>query len=107
MKNTLVGIAAGLLIGASIAPAGAHHGSDLQNLKQKVNRLQNKVSVLGQKTQNMDRDGFYLGPVLGNQVIGVCAAGSTAVWEPVIEDITMIDDCLTVQRRGLRASFDR
>ena len=110
MKNTLVGIAMGLLVGAAVAPASAHHGSDLRNITEKVNKLQNKVNTLQQKTSAMDTDGFYYGPVVGNQVIGLCATATTAVWEPAVEDITMIDDCIAAQSsqaKQLRKSIDR
>lgn len=99
MKNTLVGIAAGLLIGASIAPAAAHHGDDLRKLKR-------QVSVLQKKTKYMDRDGFYLGPVVGSQVLSACSSGEAAMWIPAFETYTWIDDCLgTSRQQAARKAF--
>ncbi len=114
MKDRVAVFLAGLLVGVlvfALAPAQAHHGDDLRLLKTRVsslerraNSLEAKVKVLQDKTQAMDRRGFYLGPVGGNQVISVCPAGSGAIWEPTdVEGITRIDDCFESQSQRLRA----
>ena len=110
MKNTLVGIAVGLLVGAAVAPASADHGADFRTLSRKVNSLQKQVNTLKLKTADMNTEGFYLGAIVGNQVLGTCPTGSTAVWETLGNEVTMIDDCVTAQTtqaRQLRARFDR
>lgn len=81
MREKVAALVAGLIIGAlamTVLPVQAHH-NDLK-FKRRLNRLENQVSVLKQKTVDLDRDGFFWGPILADQVISVCPAGNSAVW---------------------------
>lgn len=93
----LAGLVAGALI-ASLVPAQAHHGADLRTLNRKVRRLQAKAQL-------MNSDGLYFGPVIGQQVLSLCADGSTATWEQVpvagAEELRYLYDCTDeVSNRG-------
>lgn len=88
-KLALVVCVATLLAAAS--PAQAHHKRSVNALKTKIENLQIEVQSLRsrlfpleQKTDLMDTDGFYLGPVEEYQVVSLsCIHGDDAVW---IED---------------------
>jgi hypothetical protein len=104
----LAGLVAGSLI-VSFIPAQAHHGSDFRALNRKVRTLQ-------AKTQALETDGLYYGPVFGWQVVSQCVDGSTAVWEQIpvagLEDFRYLYDCPPEEtarkqlRRQLRGLLD-
>ena len=55
IKQRVALLLVGILVGAPVMmmlPVQAHHGADFRRLRRQVN-------VLKQKTQLMDRDGFY------------------------------------------------
>jgi len=82
----------GLVVFAMV-PVQAHHGDDFRSLKRRIARLE-------KETQLLNGQGFYRGPIAGNQVLSQCAAGATAVWEvSPFEGLTMIDDCFTSQQQ--------
>lgn len=93
MKEKIALLLAGLVAGSLIAvfiPAQAHHGADFRTLNRKVRQLQ-------AKTQALETDGIYYGPVFGWQVVSQCADGTNAVWEQIpvagLEDFRYLYDC--------------
>ena len=74
-------------------PTGAHPGST-RRLQRQINKLKNQVSVLHDKTQDMDRDGFYNGLVFESQVISfqACQPEDDAIWldTEVVPDLTFL-----------------
>ena len=85
----LAGLVAGVLI-ASLVPAQAHHGGDFRTLNRKVRQLQ-------AKTQALDTNGLYYGPIVAPQVISFCEDGATATWEQIpvagFEDLRALVMC--------------
>lgn len=106
----LVGLLAGVLIATSV-PVGAHHRRSATRLANRVERLENQIATLQNKTFFMDSDGFYMGPVFGEQVLGFCQAGTAATWEVTAftPDAVWIDDCFVgqQQRDQLLQDFSR
>lgn len=103
MRQKVVALIAGLIIGAvamTVLPVQAHH-NDLR-FKRRLNRLENQVSILKQKTVDLDREGFFYGPIMAEQVISLCPDGSSTVW---ISDgnaygISWLDGCFSTQSEG-------
>ncbi len=93
LKEKIALLVAGLVAGSLIAsfiPAQAHHGPDFRALNRKVRQLQ-------AKTQALETNGIYYGPVFGWQVVSQCADGTNAVWEQIpvagLEDFRYLYDC--------------
>jgi hypothetical protein len=108
MKQKLSVLLAGILLGGvmigAIGPVNAHHGSDVRKLNRSVERLQSRVKVLREKTQLIDRDGFYRSFISGFQVLSSCPDQSNAIWEQTnVPDLRWLDDCFTT-RAELRAA---
>ena len=96
MRRLLVPVLVGMLAGGllmSAIPSGAHPGGD-RKLQRQINKLKNQVSVLQDKTQDMDRDGFYNSLVLEGQVVSfqLCEPLEDAVWldTEVVPDLTYL-----------------
>lgn len=103
----VAGLVAGAILGATIS-AGAHHNdtkfkSRLVKLENSVATLKSQTSAVRSRTQLLTTDGLYVGPVFGYQVLGFCAAGTTAMWEvsEVDPSTQAIDDCF-VGAQGAR-----
>jgi hypothetical protein len=109
MRRALALLVAGLVLGAilgSTLPATAHHNdlkfkNRLSKLETKVSTLQAQMRTQQQKTFWLDTEGNYGGLIISEQVLGMCAPGSTATWEvngidPTIE-VQWIDDCFVGQ----------
>lgn len=105
----LVGLLVGVLIATAI-PVGAHH-NDLR-FRRRLNRLENQMAVQRQKTQYMDREGFYLALIDNYQVLSIdCLSGDDAVWVADPEFNVRILHCAEgayqQQAQGMRAFLNQ
>jgi hypothetical protein len=95
-RQNLAILLVGILIGGLMFLAGPSPAGTGDRLR----KLEKKVATLQKKTQLMDKQGGYGGPIFGFQVLSFCAPATGAVWEPseVVADLSQIDDCFVAAR---------
>ncbi len=116
VKQKLSLLVAGTLVGAAFmafVPANAHHAGNFRSvsrraaaLERQVSTLQRQVRTLNARTQALDSDGFYNGPLDSEQVLSVCPAGQPAAWEqlPQVSQLRRINNCAAAPAFGTRLS---
>ena len=72
MKRMIVGVAVGMLLGATLPQGAAHHGSDYRRLARRINALEDK-------TQRLDSNGYMSGDYV-RAPFG-CGNGDDATWD--------------------------
>ncbi len=113
MRQKIGLVVAGLVAGAvlmAVLPVQAHHGADFKTLKAQITKLKARTATLEGQTQQLDAEGFYLGGIVGQQVVSGCPAGATATWEQIpvagAEDFRWLDDCFPdAGRKGARSAL--
>lgn len=91
MRKNLAVLLAGVLIGGMLFLA---YPSPAATTAQRLRRLENKVETLQKKTRFMSRQGDYRSFIGGDQVLSLCAEGTTAKWFDEIDGITILDACV-------------
>ena len=97
MRRNLAILLVGMLIGGLMllqAPSpAATTNQRIKKLNRQVRKLNRQVRVLRNKTQHMNRRGFYGAGIWGFQVFSLCGEEATATWTDEFEGATVLDVC--------------
>jgi hypothetical protein len=94
MRKNLAVLLAGVLIGGLLFLA---YPTTAATTSKRLKRLENKVETLQKKTQNMNKRGFYLDFIGGDQVLSLCPEGTPARWFDEVDDLTILDACIPTE----------